>query len=83
MTYDPDAVICEEGDKECIRVQVEIEKKKALEEIEKQKRCGRWGCPRVPEPPKVEKHLFSFERLIFLEPRSSLPFTISTDKEDY
>jgi hypothetical protein len=27
--------------------------------------------------------LFSFERLIFLQPKSTLPFTITTDKPDY
>ena len=34
-------------------------------------------------PPKIDKLLYSFERLIFLEPRSTLPFSITTDKEDY
>jgi len=33
--------------------------------------------------PEFEEQLYSFERLIFLEPRSTLPFTITTDKEDY
>jgi len=36
----------------------------------------------MPAPKRVKK-LYSYERLIFLEPRSTLPFTISTDKEDY
>lgn len=36
-----------------------------------------------PEPVKQTTPLVSLERLIFLKPKSRVPFTISTDKEEY
>jgi hypothetical protein len=58
-----------------MRKQEEIAKEKAR--IEEEIRCARWGCP-PPIPEKIPR-LFDFERLIFLEPKSTLPFTISTE----
>jgi len=81
-TIKEDDIICENEDKKCIELLNAKEKKEELKRIEKEKRCGRWGCF-GPQEPEEEKYLYTFERLIFLKPRSTLPFSITTDKQDY
>jgi len=83
----PDDIVCDKEDYECRKELHEKAKAEVLAEIlEEKSRCNRWGCRPPPTKPPVaqsEKYLYTFERLIFLKPRSTLPFSITTDKEDY